>query len=610
MTASALSPLPASLDASSPAPPDPAIWAHNFAALSTSQPALAATVAQAAIPEHWKPVRGLDGAATWRIEPPGHAPLWLGATAAPRTRAAGLLSHVASDGQNLMLTALGAGGELDLLLQRLPATSAVFVAESDGSVLRAVLSSTDFSGAIRDGRLWLVPPEDAFNALVAICREQVGLLPPARLVVIPGTGDQRLATLTEACRRAAVTVEGERKTALAAMTLAPPPGASAPRIGILGSAGDAPAAAAARSLAAGAQSIGIQTRLCLVESPRDVHPLAQARKLAEFHPTLLLGVNIAASRLPMRVEAATAGWCTTVAAAEQCDVGVGMLLAASPTISDALRRRAAQTSPPPRVSELYWAADEPGCAPPPDGPAAVVILADLPATDERACGIEQPTHKLIWRRMLALKSRIARQPELLDAEALLLRGEREAGITVTDAGVRQALRDAAASRLIPALVARTIESAARALGPRVITIGDGWDRPAENVTSASLTSPTLRQIPSETNVAACVVVCPADPLTLRLLEAARRGWPLLLQSAVPHGVRTGLGGVLSERHYLTFRTAAELQPLLKDAVSNPAAHRSRANRALEQLRGGHTFTDRARALVAMFDADATAERRP
>lgn len=587
MTASAPPTLPASLDLSPPAPLDPEIASANLAALRETQPDFADRLAAAQIPAHWRPVLSLDRHPAWRIENPGDPAQWLAGTAAPTTRAAGLLASVASDGNNIALSGIAAGAELAWLLNGMPPTTAVFVAETDLAALRAVLAMTDFSGAIRTGRVWFFSD---LETLIGICRENPGLLPPARLILVPGSAD-RLDMLKDTCRTAATAIDGQRQAALAGLRIAPRD--RTPRLAIL-----AAAAQPAASLAAAARSIGVETNLNVLATPLDVHPLHWVKTLAAFGPSCLFHVK--QPPLPASSTAKCVSWMTA-----PDDVAAGEFwLGASPAICDALRRRAAQTSPPPRVSEWFWAADEPPPAPSPEGPPALVILADLPAADQRSCGIQQPTHKLIWKQMLALGPRLAREPELLEADALLTRGQQAAGISITDPTVRAALREVTAARLIPALAARTIEEAACALGQRVVTIGAGWDRPAERCANAALTQvySTIGDVPSALRVTACVVINAGDPLSPALLAAAIRGWPLLMQTSDRAGLRRGLGGVLGEEHYLTFQAAAELKTLLGDATSLAR----RGARAAEHVRQHHTWDHRLRTLLRLIDAEGGA----
>jgi len=107
----ALPPL-SQLDHEQPASLDPVVWSGNLDALSREAPDFAKTLRETSLPDTWRPVLALDESRTYRTEPPGQPPTWLGHTAAPRTRARGMLQTFDAGGQNVALPCAGAGAEL------------------------------------------------------------------------------------------------------------------------------------------------------------------------------------------------------------------------------------------------------------------------------------------------------------------------------------------------------------------------------------------------------------------------------------------------------------------------------------------------------------------
>jgi len=123
-------------------------WPDNLAALRELQPALAQQLEQTPLPQNWRAVQALDGGITFRTEPPGQAPTWLAASAAPITRANALLADFRPGDKNPALPSIAGGAELTLLLRHLPTHKAVFVFESELAALAAVLRVVDLLSLI------------------------------------------------------------------------------------------------------------------------------------------------------------------------------------------------------------------------------------------------------------------------------------------------------------------------------------------------------------------------------------------------------------------------------------------------------------------------------
>ena len=153
----------AQLDAYRPATLDPPVFSANLAALAADQPQLADELRQVVLPETWRPALALDDFPTYRLEPPGQPPAWLGGSAVPLTRARARLAKLEFAGKNPALPACGAGAEAHYLLERLPSHLAMYIFEAEIAVLAAVLRVQDWSAAITHGRCALVPPAGRYR---------------------------------------------------------------------------------------------------------------------------------------------------------------------------------------------------------------------------------------------------------------------------------------------------------------------------------------------------------------------------------------------------------------------------------------------------------------
>src|SRR5262249_21776284 len=156
---------------------DHAIWAENLAALGREQPDVANAVAGIELPQHWRAVRTLDGAAGFRIETAGCAAEWLGGSAVPLTRAAGLFGDALVRQGNLAVPIAGSGAELCWLLERMLRQRALFVLDDDPLASAAAMRLYSFECDIAAGRLLFILGDNPAARLIELLAAQVGLLP-------------------------------------------------------------------------------------------------------------------------------------------------------------------------------------------------------------------------------------------------------------------------------------------------------------------------------------------------------------------------------------------------------------------------------------------------
>ncbi len=614
-----------SLDEPRPATVDPAIWARNLAALAAAQPALAAELRSVELPGAWRTVVALDGQLTYRVEPAGAPAEWLGGTAAPGTRAAGLLGQFDPAGKNPALACCGTGAELELLLRRLPVHYAVFVFESDPRVLAAVLRIRDFSADISAGRCLLVPPGREAAWLAEVLAAHPGLLPPGDIVLPDLAPAERVRELTAVCARVMQDVMSARTTRLAALKSAAttriPEAATAgraavqpaaPRLALLALSARPRDHAVAAQLERAARRLGWEVCTRTITGPRDVHPLTHCEALTAFRPELTLALNHPANPLPVCLPGALYAWLLDEQTAATAKLHEDVhYLAASPTVAAVLRAREAAhatdwffgcdagIAADVRAEAPATAADQPA-ARSSDRPA-IVLVADLPDARAAACGIMHSTHAILWDRLSGAVDRVWETPDVLAPEKLLVRVEREAGLEVRDTEVRAGLLRLLERVLIPARIAVQVAHELGREGP-VLALGHGWE-------SAAIAgpSPLAREFTdgppaaAGRNVCGCVVVGP-DPLGPALLAAAL-GWPLLLHDRGGRTLARALGGVLQPgRDCTAFVDRAGLRGAARALRQNEAKLRRRAAQTRDRLLAEHTYDRRLPALWALVRA--------
>jgi len=593
--------------------PDPAVFQANLAALRAWQPLLATTVATVDLPRHWRCVRALDGFLTYRTEAPGEPPAWLAGTAAPATRAAGLLAEFRPGDHNVALPALAAGAELRQLLDSLPSYRAVYVFEPDVTTLAAVLRTVSLADDIAAGRCILVPPQQPTQFLTQQLADRPGLMPPAVMLAMPQVPKTRLDEIRTLCEQAAGRCLLERQERLAAIVAAARPAAlgELPRFALLALTPDESARRVGQNLALAAQELGWPVLERYLHTPDDVHPLAHAQVLPDFAPNLLLCLGYYPSWLKPPSGGVLCHWVLSATDAERTQHAPGILrLAASPAIADALR----QKLPAGEVAEWYW-----GCQPPvgraEPQPDTIFLVADLPGDEPGSYGIEQPTHQQLWHHLRRHAACVWNTRSILRPTELLSQAERDAGIRVRDDEARKLLERAIEKAAIPLAVLQRILEVLESERVGVVALGRGWDALAKIRGPQRLVAAPIRAIAD--NVFECtggagfprplaaVFVGSRDPLRDSLLHAGVCGWPLVLHAPDPRELRRGLAGVLApERHCWLFAGAKELRTIVRRLREDPQAAYDRADQAARYLAENHSYRRRLRDFVGLVGVSA------
>ena len=582
------------------APLDPGVWSSNLAALSVDQPDLANELRGERLPPASRPALSLDDTATYRLEEPGTPAAWLGGTAAPKTRAAALLTAFTPGDRNLALPTLGAGAELTFLLERLPVHLAVFAFEADLHALAAVLHLHDFSAAVAQGRCVFVPPGRAHEFLTQLMQTHPGLLPPGTILppdLVPRARREELRTLCERIHGETNQRRARRLTELApAARGAAIAATKTPRLALLALSADQEPRAVAADVTRAAHCLGWPVLCASIAGPHSVHPLVHCEALAEFQPTLTIHVNHARSVLPISFAGVNCVWYHHAAnVPEQVPDDGTYYLAASPRVAEALRRAGARTD---RLLPWYWACSPVDDAEPQATSDPILLVGNLPDRDPERYGVTQHSHRQLWEQIAAVVAQVWETPLVLDPEKLLARAQCECDVELRDESLRASLARFTEQVIIPAVVLERLLRGLIKTGRALLTVGHGWERLADG-TFQPLAADTseLAERAATLRPAACVLARGSDPLSPALLLAAAAGWPVLMHSLGGAPLAPLLGDVLRPgQHFAPFRDLTELHREL-ESPSQPLTAR-RTERAREHVQLHHTYVCRLQDLAA------------
>jgi hypothetical protein len=509
-----------------------------------------------------------------------------------------LLRDLSVGEQNAVLPALAAGGELRYLLDKLPAHRAVYVFEDDLRVVAAVLRAADYACDIETGRCILVPPGDEAAFLEHQLSAHPGLLPPGLIICLSDLPPERLGRVRATCEQTAQVSHAARSRRLGELALAPVPVAApadAPRLALLALRPDPLAQRVARCLENAARQLDWPVLLDAVRTPRDVHALAHAERLASFSPSLVLCLGHSCD-LRLAPTVTVFEWHLRSNFTDGIRGDEVLKLAASPHLSDLLRMSCPAGS---RVVDWYW-----GCEPPNaiSSPADVVLLiGDLVDNDPARAGIEQPSHRLVWKHAERCITRLWADGEFVRPSVVLKQAERAAGLALPPGEARTALLRAIEYTLIPGTLLRTIRQVLSSGAFEFGTLGQGW-KPRADSEKEAVAFCNLWEFVGQTEryrPIAAVFAGIHDPLSPELLQAGALGWPLLLYGPGGPVTAAGLGPTLRAGDYRTFIDPRSLMAAVQDLRRDPASTWEGAASTGQYLSAQHSYKQRLRQLHAL-----------
>ena len=594
----------ASLDEFQPATCDPHCWTANLAALEQMQPAWADALRRISLPDSWRPATALDDSTTYRTEPEGAEAIWLAGTAAPQRRAAALLVDYKSDGRNPALPSIGAGAELVLLLRHLPGHIAIFVFESDPRAIAAVLRLYDLSAAIAGLRCILVPPENRQAYLDSLLNDYPGLLPPGQIVLPDLVSADQLADVRALCERTFTETHQRRNVRIAELSAAcsaesAAPG-STPRLAVLALGGRPAPRAVAHMVECAARRNGWDVALCTAATPDAMHPLVHCEAVVALRPTITLHLGHKPSLLPMTPPGETCVWYDDIESVpEDPPARDSLHLAGTPAVAAALRRAGA---PLKRARDWFWACgvtdDEPSTTDMShDG--SVVLVGDLPAADPRAYELKQESHRRLWDVLREKRRADWETPRRAVPEQLLKETERVCGVKLADRTLRESILRLIDTSITPGVILEQVVEALTRAKVFVRTLGRGWQRLVGEHLEVLGADPVLPSDDTRSlRPCACVLADGRDPLRLALVQAAARGWPVLLHTPGGKSWDAALGGVLRrDEHYNTFVGLDDFWKTLELLRERTSDIQERASRAAAHVRAHHSVQRRLQELA-------------
>jgi hypothetical protein len=229
---------------------------------------------------------------------------------------------------------------------------------------------------------------------------------------------------------------------------------------------------------------------------------------------------------------------------------------------------------------------------------SVILVADLPDDRATACGIDQPTHRLLWQRLRQIAERDWEKPLIAHPLGLLAAAERAAALELGPDEVRRHVLRMAARALVPAVVARRVFATLQRSGLPWRIVGRGWDRLADaagHAQDAALTPELLSEAPSS----AVVVVSVEDPLCDSLLAALAAARPVALFAPGNASLFASLGERLhAEEHYSPFGGCDGLLRIVDEWRSNSTGAIERGARAARALADRGAFDTQLREQLA------------
>ncbi|MFO0973464.1 MAG: hypothetical protein U1A27_08515 [Phycisphaerae bacterium] len=573
---------------------DPRIFEANLRALRAHLPEIADRLTAAAAPAGLALCRAEDDTPTLTWPDGRGATRWLGDTRLPTARAAGLLRAFDAGSGNVLLVGAGGGHEFAPLLGRLDRTRALFVVEPDAAALALALRLHDCAAAIAAGRLLPFAGEPAWDALRDYLLAHAGCLPPQRILAWPWFSANDTHAVSARAGEIAAAVGRARDARLRAVAVDAGPPLDPGQVDFVCPGADPAALDLAQRLAESAAERRLVARHHLADSPQQMHPLALAEHLARSPAQTIILIDRVRADMAARLrrDARVITWLSpgaalTVESAQRLEPADGLVVMNGEQADLARRgghertrlcRPAARRTQPARRRPLLLLAD----------------WADLAAG---AAGLRLASHVALWETAQKLFASRAEGYADADFDALFARVERDSGVRIGDAAVRDAVAARVRHLLAPALVGRVYIDALLAAGIDFDLAGRGWD-------SDTRAAPRWcgREPPADAVYDFVTAVRPGATHEWQLLDAVAAGAVPLVRA--PRGVPDLCADELWPADAaVRYASAAELIA----AAQRPAPRTARES-AAERVRARHTWAHRlveALALVGSRTGDAS-----
>lgn len=486
----------------------------NLSALRVCDAALAQRLSRVRVPPTVQPTVAHDGTATFRIRT-GDAigssdAHWLGGSGAPAVRAQALCNLFEPGPGNAIVIGIRHGRFVQRLADRLLNNQAVFVIEDDLLTARLALTVNDLSAHVAAGRLVPIVPENnetPADALRKFLDAHPGYLVPDRLFAWPGAEDATLQSMASAIHQLIAPVEADRATLIqrcrsnAAATINAP-GGEGQRLLVATASSSWDTRVWLEQVTEAIRRPGIDVETYSPCRASQRHVAAMADAIMRHKPTACILLDAASVQFGGAIPDGlpVVSWIGSDGTGVDLRQGRGAVFATSKTLADRLVRKGLSAD---RVAVLPMglpdsnlhvsdASSDPGATgglPAGAKRSEFWIVANAADCSEQANGMHLDSHRAVWRALSARLRKAATDFRATLPTSALAQAEKETGVQLGDAGLRDLLERLAADVLWPTYRKLAVCERLKAAAVTFTVVGQGWQQFDSVRSNATTTGP-------------------------------------------------------------------------------------------------------------------------
>lgn len=597
------------------------VYRWNLAALSRSQPDVAAMVENVPVPDHVEAATGRDGSATFRLNGDDGKRVWFGRSSMPTISSAEAFPRLWG-AASVALPGVLTGQELLVVVQKLPVQSAVYVLERDPLHIKLAFSLYDYADLLDQLRIVFLLLDDLGARLASALERHPGLGLPTRLLTVPQVTSAQTADLQrrleEVGERAAAVqrrVVEDCGRQLHGRVYGPLP--TQPRIAIISDDARPVTLDTAARLTRALGRLGWSFTCCVPDRPDRCHLAARISAVAESRAELVIFLNTPpgplATLLPQDLP--TASWYVappTPGASKPLNAPVDHLyFVASRHVAEAL----AGVGVAPEALRPCGLATDPSVyrrlssdvVPDGEGRTGVAILADLPDLRPQAYGVTLTSHVSLWQSMYKVIMDRVDETRARPPEYWLRAAQAASGVPLNEPTVRERFLRLLQAVIVPACRTRAAAVALVKARFPVTVRGRNWDLVEGNGCERSGPIPNGDLLNQLFNTVGALVLTETSVATLQLaIDALSTGTGVVMFEP-DHPFEEEFPALAALSPCLMFyRTRVELVRRIRDLLSADRSRTERRERAALLLHGSHTVTHRLRSMVDQVRAVRTA----
>jgi len=492
---------------------------RNLESLRSVDPDLADRIQTCPLPNDLQPAETFDGCDSFRADSLSDSG-WFAHTSMPAVREEALVDQFEHGGSNVLLPGSGHGYAIRELLERLGRHNTVYVWETRTIHLALLLRLYDFAADLATRRLALMLGDDLEKTLGDFFVNHPRMTPPAKMISWPWLSPNQVHQYFQHVEAAVARIGQVRSDLLKnarakveAMTAEP---TQPLRVFVCSMAARPAMHQVALDLAWGFDRLGYRCQTLLMDQPEHGSALALADAIADFRPHRCASVGLARHDLTVRPPDAMPfasilglpGMKLSPALVEHLHPGPRETFFAFGDNLDELRDK----FPSVQIEPLQPAVNEDTFRPlneneiEPHRRADVLVFADVDSLDPAAFGVTQESHKTLCRHLQAAVEASPLAYRESEAENLLTRVSRHAGIELDDQDLFRAFADLLIRQIGPTASAVAVVRHLTRANLNVAILGSGWNKYPEF-------APLARQAPDDpadvnrTINAAALVLC-------------------------------------------------------------------------------------------------------